>query len=347
MFFVLLAGSALFILLLIVGFFYRIGKSVNIDLSNSYYHHAWKKKIVYSPMGNWFELEYHETDADPETFVVLARDYGKDNQSVYWKGQKQRVDYSSFHIDKENIPKDTRHVYFDQHYQKILQVIDGADPKSYQLYKEGSSAPYQFWHRDVKSYYINGKRLNVDRNTFARINTTLAIDSNSVYAIVAKNDKTEVVEKDKRPMGDIKSLSDNYACIGNAILLSNWKNEFAQIHFDHIDSIRVLNERTLVANGKLIKDGILISEADAVTWQELGRDHFKDKTNVYFDGKPLATADPATFEIIFEAYSKDRQHVFYEDRILAGANPSTFVYQYNTGVATDGTLSFKDGIALQ
>ena len=346
MFFILLAGSALLILLLIVGFFYRIGKPVNIVLSDAYYHHAWKKKIVHSPMGNWFELGYHETDADPESFVVLARDYGKDHQSVYWKGQKQPVDYSTFHIDKENIPKDAQHVYFDQHYQDNLQVVIGADPQTYHLYKEGSAAFYQFWCQDVNAYYIAGQKINVDRKTFVRINATIAIDTNFVYAVLSKNDKTVVSEKLKRPAGEALAISQDYARIGNMILLSDWKNEFAVINFDHIDSIRLLNERTLVVNGQLIRDGLLLPGADVATWQELGRDHFKDKTNVYFDGKPIETADPSTFELIFEAYSKDHQHVFYEDRILTGANPATFVYQYNTGVATDGTLSFKDGIAL-
>jgi hypothetical protein len=346
MFFIIIGGIVLILFFISIGFFYRIGKPVNASLSDSYYHHAWKKKIVHSPMGNWFELGYYETEADPGTFTVITRDYGKDHQSVYWKGLKQAVDYPTFYLDAERIPKDSVHVYSDLHLEDNLKVIEGADPTTYRLYKEGSSAYYQYWHQDANSFYLDGKKLNVDGKTFVRINSTLALDINHVYAIITKDDKTEVVQKLKRPEGEAQLISENYARIGNIILHSNWKNPFGAVNFNHIDSIQLLNERTLAVNGQLISDGLLVPEVDVVSWQDIGRDHFKDKKSVYFDGIKIEAADPLTFEVVYEAYSKDSQHVFYKEKMLAGASPSSFVYQYNTGIATDGELNFKEGVLL-
>lgn len=346
MFIIIFGGIALILFFLVIGFFYRIGKPVNAELSDAYYYHAWKKKIVYSPMGNWFELGYYETDADPASFVVLANDYGKDHQSVYWKGLKQAVDYATFFVDAERIPKDSGHVYYDKHYKGNLQIIEGADPQSYRLYKEGSSAYYQYWYQDLHSFYIEGKKLNVDGKTFVRINTTLAFDTNYVYAIITNDTNTEVVQKLKRPDGEAQSISENYVRIGNKVLHSNWKNPFSIVEFNYIDSVRLLNERTLVVNGQLIRDGLLIPGADVATWQELGRDHFKDKMSIYFDNLKIEGADPLTFEVVFEDYGKDKRNVFYKNKILSGAKASSFMYQYNTGIATDGELLFKDGVVI-
>jgi hypothetical protein len=340
----ILGGIALILFILVIGFFYRIGSPVNVSLSDSYYHHAWKKKIVHAPMGNWFELGYYETEADPGTFTVIGRDYGKDDQFVYWKGVKQPVDYTTFYVDAERVPKDSVHVYFDRHLDDNLKVIEGADPKSYRLYKEGSSAYYQYWYKDSNSFYLDGNKLNVDGKTFARINSTLALDLNHVYAIITNDTKTEVVQKLERPAGEAQSISETCARIGNIILHSNWKNEFSMINFSHIDSVRQLNDGVLVINGQLVSEGLLIHDADVASWQEIGRDHAKDKKSVYYNGAKIESADPLTFEIVFEEYSKDSQHVFYKDKILAGAKPSSFVYQFNTGLATDGNLVYKEGV---
>jgi DKNYY family len=169
MLFIILTAFILLILCSGFYFFYRIGKPVNGKLSDAYYHHAWKKKVVYSPMGNWFELGYHETEADPATFTVIAKEYGKDAQFVYWKGRKQDVDQLTFEVSEEQIPRDGEHVYFEPDYENALTVIADADPKTYRQYKEGSTAWYQYWHQDKNYFFVDGKKLAVDRNTFVRL----------------------------------------------------------------------------------------------------------------------------------------------------------------------------------
>lgn len=295
-------------------------------------------------MGNTFELGYHEMEADSATFSVIAQEYGKDNQFIYWKDRKQDVDYLTFEVDAERIPKDAQHVYYyRQQYDSTLLVIPGADPQTYRLYKEGARGPYEYWHQDKNSFYVNGQAIAVDRKTFHRLNASLGLDTNYIYAIVYKDYKTEVIQKQKAPTGEARAISENYARIGNSILLSNWKNEFAIVHFKSIDSIRLLDERSLVVNEQLMHDGKLLPDVDVNTWQDLGRDHFKDKNSVYYDGQKIERADPATFQIVFEEYSKDSQHVFYKNKILEGAKPASFTYKYNKDIATDGTLFFKEG----
>jgi hypothetical protein len=345
--FLIIAGFSLLVIMVWgFTFFYRIGKPVNAALSDAYYHHAWKKKIVHAPMGNWFELGYHETGADPATFTVLSRDFGKDQNTIFWKGRKQDVDYATFQIDNNRIPKDAFRVYYDKYYDNELKVVTGADPASYQPFKAALGPIYRQWHQDKHAIYLEGEKIAVDRSTFVLLNSTLGVDSLYVYVVftdVTKGDKTTVLQKESNPGGKAIPLSANYARIGNSIVLSNWKNEFAMVSFSTIDSIRVVNERNIVVNGQWVSDGIRIEGVDAASWQELGRDHFKDKDNVYVNGKRIADADPGTFEVVFELYSKDKNHAYYEDKKLAEVNPSTFHYKYNTGIATDGSLSFKDG----
>jgi DKNYY family len=350
----LIAGvlSILFVVWIVMSL-YRIGKPVNSTLSDSYYHHAWKNKIVYSPMGNWFELGYYETEADPTTFQALARDYGKDHQSVFLRGRKQQVDRATFFLDEDRIPKDKQHVYFEKEYTDSLHIIIDADPATYHPYKLTTDTYDQQWYRDANAFYLNGKKIDVDSKTFQRINKTLAIDGYYVYVILydepAQKENKQVIKKASRPEGQIQSISENYARIGNTVLLSNWKSSFSLLVFETIDSVVLLTERQLSVNGKLVSDGVLIEGFDAYTFQEVSRDHFKDKDYVYYEGKKIEGADASTFELIREEYAKDTQRVYYKNQTLLGANASTIktTYEFNKLIATDGHLKFKDGVLVK
>lgn len=324
-------------------FFNRLGELVNAAHSDSYYHHARKKLIVYSPMGNWFELGYYETEADPESFTVISREYGKDKKRIFWKGKAQPVDYRTFYIDEEGVPKDALHVYYEKKYQDTLAVIPSADPETYRCYKEGTEANYEYLHQDKNFFYLNGNKIEVDRKTFVRLNLTLGVDKNHVYAIV---NRRAVIPKLDTPPGDAAVISDNYARIGNAIIFSNWKTDFSVVNFPTIDSVHVLNDRNISVNGQLVRDGAHIPSVDLSTWEEMGPDHFKDRNSVYFEGLKIDQANAATFKVVAEGYGKDDQHVFYQDKKLNGADPVSFKYEFSTALATDGKLFFKNGEAI-
>jgi len=201
---VILLGGILIVKYYII----RLGKAVDNEMSKSYYFHASKKKIVYSPMGNWFELGYTELDADPTSFKTLAEEFGKDNNSIYWKGVKQQVDFASFYMD-ENIPKDNHHVYAQNSTNELLSIIKGADPTTYKRFDTGVDTWDRYWFRDYQHYFYEDTKLEVDFQSFQRLNNTLAVDTNFVYAII--NAQTSggtksngVVKKADRMAGVIK-----------------------------------------------------------------------------------------------------------------------------------------------
>lgn len=337
-----------------MGFFHRIGKPVNLALSDAYYYHAWKNKIVYSPMGNWFELGYKELEADPVSFMVLSNEFGKDRTSIFWKGNPQKVHHPSFTVDAQRIPRDSFHVYNDFGYGDSLFVIDDADPKSYEPFQLNKDLYYNHWGRDKKSIFIDGKRIDVDRATFVLLNNSLAADTASFYSIemnfeheAGKPEGIQVVKRAPNPGGVPHVISDTYLQIDNAIVMSNWKNVFSMITFDRIDSVKVIDERNIVINSTiLVSDGDRLPGVDIPSMEILSRDFFKDKFSVYYDRNKIALADPLTFTLVSEYYSKDEKHAFYKAQVLEGVEPEKFTYENSTDIAGDGKLKFKEGVKL-
>ncbi|MBL7856575.1 MAG: DKNYY domain-containing protein [Cyclobacteriaceae bacterium] len=344
--FTILGILAFAALLFLISFFIRLGKPVNAALSDSYYHHGWKRKIIYSPMGNWFELGYHETEADPSTFQVLSKEFGKDNRFIFWKGRQQQVDHATFEIDANGTPKDASQVYYHFTYQNSLLIIEGADPKTYRPHIFNPETYYQRWGLDDYAVFLEGKKLDVDRQTFNQLNSTLAIDSSHVYIIThnsAASTSAQVLKTMPNPGGTATAINNYHARIGNTILVSNWKNNFASHTFKAIDSIRVLDERNIVVNDILLSDGKIIADVDLSTFEVVNREYLKDKRNVYYDTELILSADPQSFTPVLEDYAKDNQYVYYKTKILEGADPKTFAFNYATGIGSDSKLFFKDG----
>lgn len=333
-------------------YFSRLGEAVNKEISNSYYYHARKDIVIYAPNGNWFELGYVELDADKDSFRPIAEEYGKDNKSIFWRGKKQEVDYATFSVDEDFIARDSIHVYgtTDDYGKPVMAVIEGADPKTYHLFDTGIESWNRYWHRDGAHYFYMNSMIDADYKTFRRINNTLALDTNSIYVIVhntlgnlqAKDTQT-VIKKHNNPQGEVKVLNNDYALIGSSLILSNWKTEFAIIPFPTVDTVTIIDDRNICINNQLVSDGKLYSEIDVASFKVIGRDYFKDKSHVYFDGQPIIDCDPETFEVVSEDYSKDSQHVFYKTQKLAMASPATFRYNYATDEGIDGKMKFKDG----
>ena len=325
----------------------RLGKIVDNEVSKSYYFHAIKKKIVYAPMGNWFELGYTELDADPTSFKTLAEEFGKDDHSIFWKGVKQPVDFASFYIE-DNIPKDNQHVYDRNLTNTLLTIITGADPKTYKRFDTGVDTWDRYWFKDYQHYFYEDRELEVDYQSFKRINNTLAVDTNFVYAIV--NSQTEsgitnrgVIKKVGRMAGVVKAINSSYALIGNTLILSNWKNEFNSIAFDKIEFFDVLDDRNITINKILIHDGKIFPNVDVESLVILDRDYFKDKTSVYYDDQLIPNAQASSFEFLSDDYSRDSENVFFKTTRLPDVVAKDFKYSFATKLGTDGRNTFRDG----
>jgi hypothetical protein len=331
-----------------------MGNPVDQALSDSYYKHRWKQKIIYSPMGNWFELGYTEMTADAATFTVLSRDFGKDNKNIFWKGYAQQVDYATFRIDEHNIPKDAKHVYSTLDYRNELKIVLEADPATYKPYLLANETYGQQWHRDHQAVFLYGKKVDAYGKTFVRLNQSLAVDSLYLYAIVydyngmgSAETNTSVIRKKERPSHEAEVINDYYVRFGNSIALSNWKNSFAYLQFEKIENYRIIDERNIVVNDQLVSDGELMPDIDVSSLVILDRDFIKDKNAVYYDKVKITAADPGTFTVISEVYSKDRQNVYFKTQLLNQADPTNFNVNYATGIASDGKLSFRDGVLIQ
>lgn len=350
---ILLIGSLLLLVLvaMLFLFFYRIGKPIDDKISRSYFHHAWKRKIVYAPMGNWFELDYQELNADIPKFLVLSEDFAKDAISVFFKGRKQVANASSFYVDEFRIPKDKNYVYRIANLDTAIEIVKGADPHTYVLMAEEDKTYVDPLYRDSAHYFFYGEQLEVDYASFVRLNETIFIDQQFLYTLIQSKDKTmeanKIVRKDGRPAGLARAINQHYAQIGNTIVLSNWKNELAIQSFRVIDSITVIDPRNIVVDNQWLSDGILLAGVDAATVEIIDRDYVKDKTNVFYNGQPIASADASSFEVIFEAYSKDRNRVYYNGKELAGAKPTNFTYDYTNETATDGMTTYREGVAIK
>lgn len=303
-------------------------------------------------MGNWFELGYSELEADPATFQVLSREFAKDEKSVFWRGYKQAMDVVTFLVDEKGIPKDKDYVYYDEAYGDSVVVIQDADPLTYEHYSPSGKNYYHRWGRDATAYFLDGVKVEVDRETFSPVNETLALDTFHLYIIKRTSDYVtgtgaiQLIQKSPRPEGPVTVISDHYLQIGNRVVLSNWKNDFSLLTFDAIQNLRVLDERNLVVNTVLISDGKRMDEVDLASLQIIDRDFMKDAVHVYYDTRVIPSADPASFTPVYEAYSKDKNAVFYMNTVLKDASPATFTYDYASGVASDGVLSFKDGVLI-
>lgn len=347
----ILVGVVLIAIAFIVYIFSnRLGKPVNQTQSDSYYYDSQGKKIIYSPMGNWFELGYCETDADAASFVVLSTHAGKDHKTVYWKGRKTPADPASFIIDTNRILKDKLHVYFPGELPDSLYVIEDADPTTYQPLPILNNRFYHHWDVDENSIFLDGKKIDADRATFVRLSASIATDISFIYSIesagtipASNPGATILVRRGKKPGGEATAINENYARIGQSIAFSGWKNNFALLAFDKINSIHVMDERNIFVDNILVSDGKMIGGIDEASLEIIHRDYFKDKNSVYYDTEKIPFANPATFTVVYEEYSKDNQHVFYKREVLKGVDPSTFTYDYASGIATDRKLTFKDG----
>ena len=333
-------------------FLFRIGDPVNSKVSDSYFYHYRENLIVYSPMGNWFELDYFESEADVASFQPVNRYFGKDKKNVFWKGRKQNVDYASFEIDASGIIKDKNHVYNTNGKEyNFLEVVKDADPKTYQLldpslpdYKRNS------WTRDVNAVYYKNKRIKGDPETFKPLNDAIAIDTNYIYSIIHQrgegtelHEVDEVIQKHKRIEGKIDAINEMYVQIGNAVVSAFTKDEFTLHTFESIKKIKKIDYFTIVVNDILIYKGIECPEIDIQTFGSLDYGYSKDNKNIYYNGKKIINVNASSFEIISPDYCKDDINVFYRGALVKEANPKTFKMTSENDVFEDGKNRYKNG----
>lgn len=336
-------------------FLFRIGDPVNSKVSDSYFYHYRKNLIVHSPMGNWFELGYFESEADVESFQPINRDFGKDKKHVFWKGRKQAVDYATFEVDDSGIIKDKNHVYTTNGKEyNFLGIIEDADPKSYKVLDPSLPDHKRIsWFKDANAVFYRSKKIEGDPVTFKPLNDAIAVDANYIYSIIHQRgdgmyalEVDEVIRKHKKIEGEIKVINDTYVQIGNAVVSAFTKDEFTLHTFETIKSTRSVDYFTVVVNDTLIYKGIECPEIDIESFESLSYDYSKDKKSVYYDGKKITGAAISDFEILSPDYAKDSKNVFYKNAVVEKADPKTFKRTSENGIWEDGKNKFRNGKIL-
>ncbi|MCX2680460.1 DKNYY domain-containing protein [Galbibacter sp. EGI 63066] len=307
---------------------------VDESVSDSYYYSKNKKEIYYCQMGNWFELGETKLNADAETFKVLALDFGKDKNHLYFKENviDEEVDVASFSvvetigycIDKEHvyIPYDyTPYKYeYGNRRDKHLWKIEKANPKTFEKIDSD-------WSKDDKHYYYDYHLINVDYSSFEVLNKSFAKDKDTVYQL--KN--PTLLPTPAIDPATAKTLNDRYISDKNNIydfqeyVDGERVDSLTAFSYKNLDGLKILKDEYLVLDDKVIYDGFEIGTVDIPSFQVVHESYAKDKERVFYLGKMIENADPNTFEIFETPYfSKDKNHVYVDGKILKEADVETF-----------------------
>ena len=314
------------IVYVVYSFFNQLGDPVDKEISDSYYYSTDGKSMVYSPMGNWFELGKTNFDGDVATFSVLARDYGKDKDHVYYKSKSisNEVDIKSFVVKDDYIPMDKNHVYmvaddlcYLDNTRSCLKIIEGANPDSYRRLN------FLFAKDKAHVFYYDKIAPDLDPETFQVINDNFSKDKDGVYLhqYNAPLKKLAIHPDDLIPIAQdvIRDRASVYIVGGEEGLIN--------IPFSDSSKIQTFSNRDLLrVEDSVYYRGTSIEGADAETFEIIDGGFFKDKNKVFFWGELIEEADVNTFEIVQYQYGKDKNHVFFESEPIENADPASFRY---------------------
>lgn len=305
-------------------FFNPFGGLVDSKVSNSYFYSNNREQIVYSPMGNWFELGKTEMNVDMGSFKVLGNDYAKDNKNAYFKSKAINIDLdvSSFRVLEGYVPMDKNHVYelvnalyYIDGAREGFRVLEDADPLTYEQLN------YHF-AKDKNYVFRNNKKLTqVDYKSFEIINDQFCKDQNAIYHYwyqkpLQKVDSINVSETISLSPYCIRDKENVFFHLGSI----NYENtdKIIRIPFKNPDKINFFEEKALIKiDDKIYYGGRVLNQADASSFEEVGYGYAKDINYVYFLGKIIPEADSETFAYDQTNYRfYDKNNTFESGKIV-------------------------------
>jgi len=298
------------------------GKLIDKESSDSYYYTRDNKGVIYSPMGNWFELGKHQMQVDIHTFQVLARDFAKDKDYGYFKSRaiNNSIDIPSFEVKLGYTPVDKNYVYIvnDNYYHinknhfKALKILEDADAKTF------IQINFDF-AKDKNFVYQNYNRCDsLDVNSFNVINQRFCKDHKGIYYYSYGNPLHKIEEAN---IAEVISLTDNY--------IRDDKNVYFYVgyksseRFDQVVAIPFKNSKNI----SFFKDVELI----------------KIDANIYYQSNLIKNVDASSFEELQYGYTKDKNHVFFNGELVEGADANTFRYNDKTYNFTDKNHTYEIG----
>ena len=254
------------------------------------------------------------------------------------------ADANSFLVSTQDyrVAKDNAHVFY------AGAVVQGADPKSYELIPAENGKTYNL---------INGNFLplsEVDKPYYP-----YAKDNSGVYCGAKKiADADPATFQPILTSSDLMNIHDPGYVLGGTRVAKDKNGIYLDCGSDAKvipgQPQQMLYDITLDENGGLVATQNSSWNPDPTTFVALDDWYFKDKNNVYELGaqtripERLVYADPSTFDVFDvlqnsdnSEWAKDTQHVYDYGQIVSGANPATFaVSTVDPSYATDGGTLF-------
>lgn len=309
-----------------------LGEPVAIDTSNNFYYNKSKTDIIYSRMGNWFELGKQLLNADASSFKVLNSHLGKDKSKAYYQSYaipSSLIDLNSFHASSADwmgqIGCDKDHVYLfdkeviDGKYQLVGRAIDKADPDTYR-------AINLYWAKDEKHVFYNHEICQLEARSFELINNYFVkdIDHTCLYTY----NTLEMIDADASSFQKVDKVYARDAA--NLYLYLDYYvdkqvHEVRAIPYANFESVQVLENMHVIVKDKVYYKGHEILGVNA-RYVEVVRasstdEYIKDDRHVYFRGKVVEKADVETFYYDKKTYTyRDKNFRFAAGEIWKKAN---------------------------
>jgi len=301
-----------------------LGNPVDENISNSHFYNSSKTDVIYSPNGNWFELEASKLQADVSSFEVLSNKFGKDKSKVYYLGgaaHDSGIDVKSFFAKEEDwmwhIGFDKNNVYvFDREveqgkFQTKTTIIEEANPTTFKQLN-------QYFAKDDISYFFDNKMIDVDYATFEQINESFHVDQNQAYYHTYQFFKAFDVD-----IGSFKKMDDYFTYDKANIyyfaeyVKNRGEKQLKIIPYTNFENVSVLNKTHLKVDRKVFYQGFEIEKADTDSFTVINEEYAKDKQHVYFAGILMKEADVATFHYSEKVHRyKDKKHTFQQGEVV-------------------------------
>jgi len=301
-----------------------LGSPVDEKISKSHFYNGSKTDVIYSPNGNWFELEASKLQADVSSFEVLSNKFGKDKNRVYYLGgaaDDPSIDVKSFlakekdwmwHIglDKNNVYIFNREVEQGQ-YKVKATIIDEANPSTFLQLN-------QYFAKDDKNHFFDYKVIDVDYTTFKQVNEFFHIDKNQAYCHTYQFFKAFDVAIDSfKRMDDYFAYDKTNVYYFVEYMRDTSEKKLQIIPYTNFQSIKILNKTHLIVDKKVFYQGVEIKDADADSFTVISEEYAKDKQKVYFTGILIKEADVETFHYSEKVYRyKDKNHIFQQGEVV-------------------------------
>ncbi|MDL2214670.1 DKNYY domain-containing protein [Dysgonomonas sp. OttesenSCG-928-M03] len=301
---------------------------VDFDKSPHYFYSQDSTKILYDIDEDEYAslIEkgiYKDVTTDVTNFSVISKEYGKDSKYIYYTYiALKNVDYNSFYWDAKNeLPKDSKHVYIPGTEDGILKIVKYADPQTYEKISSGMDCGD--WYKDKNYYYCNHERVDIDLTVLSFESHYLPFDKKYVFAVDkgklikrAYSDSIEVINK------NLLRDSERYYFKAECDSLSyaiDYEDDTAFKYYDreyHIFKI----------DNKIYFMGLLIASEliDVDSFENINHGYSKDKKYVYYKNNVIPDCDPITLKVMSKLYTKDKNHVYHNGQILNGFKPENF-----------------------